>query len=91
LFGPGNLELMSHFCFVHHQAMRLWKLVDQAGPDSPEGMALQKLALQFVALAASLAGKLALLPRHQHGARSGILTERVSNVIPWDDTNEMPF
>jgi hypothetical protein len=92
LFGPGNLELLSHYCFVHHQAMRLWALVDQAGADTPEGVALQKLVLQFVALAASLAGKLALLPRHQHGHRSGVLNERHNaDSTLFGSVNEIPF
>jgi hypothetical protein len=93
LFSPGSLQLLEHFCYVHCHARRLWNLVNEAEINSPQSMALQKLALAFVALEASLAGKLALLPRHQHGNRSGVLSERTAVV---DDSllggiNEVPF
>jgi hypothetical protein len=91
LFGPGNLELLAHFCFVHHHAIKLWALAAEFEPASAEAKMLEKRALAFVALAASLAGKCALLPRHQHGHRSGILNERhgpiddTGNILPWPD------
>jgi hypothetical protein len=94
LFGPGSLQLLEHFCFVHHHALKLWSLIDEAEIDSPQSMALQKQALTFVALEASLAVKLALLPRHQHGARSGVLSERtevVGDPLLGGTANEVPF
>jgi hypothetical protein len=94
LFGPGNLELLAHYSFVCHQARRLWALAEAAGSD--EARQLEAHALKFVGLAAALAGKLALLPRHQHGHRSGVLNEKStaepSDLLPWSDaTNDTPF
>jgi hypothetical protein len=92
LFGPGSLELLAHFCFIHHHAIKLWSLVADLEPTSVEARALGKMALAMAALEASLAGKCALLPRHQHGHRSGILNERhggplddAGNVLPWPE------
>jgi hypothetical protein len=70
--------------------MGLWQMAQAAGAE--EAQRLEAHALKFVALAAQLAGKLALLPRHQHGHRSGILNEKTSPDHPWPDfTNEIPY
>jgi hypothetical protein len=97
LFGPGSIELLAHFCFAHHQAIKLWSLAAEYKPESAEARCFEKRALAFVALAASLGGKCALLPRHLHGNRSGVLSERVvgtvaedGSVLPWP-ANETPF
>jgi hypothetical protein len=60
LFGPGSLELLAHFCFIHHHAIKLWSLVADLEPTSVEARALGKMALAMAALEASLAGKCAL-------------------------------
>jgi hypothetical protein len=91
LFGPGNLELLAHFCVTHHHVMKLRGLLEGEPLDCPRARVLQRQILAFMGLAASLAGKLALLPRHQHGHRSGVLNERHSptgdngTVLPWSE------
>jgi hypothetical protein len=86
LFSPGNLELLAHYCHMGAIATTLWQRHAELPMHDPRALRLQRMALRLVATMCTLATNLALLPRHTHGRRSGVLSEIYpagDNVLPW--------
>jgi hypothetical protein len=78
LFMPGSLELLAQFCFIDTIARRLWAEHAKLPVGDRQAMRLARQALSMVSLMCTLGNNLALMPRHTHGNRSGVLSERYS-------------
>jgi hypothetical protein len=85
LFGPGSLELLAHFCQMDAIARVLWAEHAKLPIDDPKAMRIGRMVRNLVTLMCRLAECSALLPRHTHGRRSGVLSETYDpkNVLPW--------
>jgi hypothetical protein len=85
LFMPGSLHLLEQFCMIAVTLTKLWQRLDELPIDSKEAAKLQRIICTLGALQCRLAECCALLPRHTHGRRSGVLSERHSpGLKPWD-------
>jgi hypothetical protein len=88
LFLPGSLELLAQFCFIDTIVRRLWAEHAKLPVGDRQAMRLARQALSMVSLMCTLGNNLALMPRHTHGNRSGVLSERYS---AGKDDNDNPL
>ena len=85
LFAPASLELIAHFCQMNWCVQMIWQERDKLPIEDPKSMRLQRIAIRLVSTMCTIAAQCALLPRHVHGRRSGVLTETydATKVVPW--------
>jgi hypothetical protein len=76
LFLPGSLYLLAHFALIDTIARRLLAEHAKLPVGDRQAMRLARQALAMVSLMCTLGSNLALMPRHTHGSRSGVLSER---------------
>jgi hypothetical protein len=65
----------------------LWARHAELAIDSAQALKIARAICTLGALQCRLAEQLALLPRHTHGRRSGVLSERYPSggkVLPWE-------
>jgi hypothetical protein len=78
LFMPGSIELLAQFCMFAWVLRRLWEKQGQYQADSPQALKIGRMIGTLTGTQCRLAECCALLPRHTHGRRSGVLSERYS-------------